>query len=170
MKSIKNVLKRYGNALGKEEGQVVVELAVITPVMLGISLVVFNLMAFLEASARFDRLVPNIITAVAISPGGYSESTGADQSQAVAQELIQAMDGLWNVSIEVHTQSSWHSGSSGELPGFSFAPHLTRYVCTMVYSPWPQALTIGFFSTQGPLVLEHTKTFTVDTYKSGVIF
>ena len=42
--------------LGEEDGQMVVEMAVVTPVMIVVAVIVLNLMWFLEASARFDRV------------------------------------------------------------------------------------------------------------------
>ena len=151
-----------------DRGQMVVELAVVTPVMLAIGIVVLNLLFFLEACVRFDRVVPDVVMAMAVSPSGETAEAGG-QAHRVSEGLRAAMDGLRGVEVSVTEQAAWETGEGSGF-GFSFAPHLTRYVCTMSYAPWPSSFTVAGVDAGIPLRLEHVRSFTVDRYRSGVLF
>ena len=147
----------------------VVELAVVTPVMLVVAIVVLNLLFFLEACARFDRVVPDVVMALAVSPAGEDAEAGG-QAHAVSVALAEAMEGLRGVEVRVEEQSAWDAGEGEGGVGFSFAPHLTRYVCTLSYAPWPSSFTAAGVNAAIPGRLEHVRSFTVDRYRSGVLF
>lgn len=49
--------------LREERAQATVEMAVVTPVLLVLALIVYNVMIFASAVARFDRVVPDIVLA-----------------------------------------------------------------------------------------------------------
>lgn len=152
-----------------EEGQMVVELAVVTPVMLVVAIVVLNLLFFMEACARFDRVAPDIVMALAVSPSQDDAEAGS-QAHRVSEALREAMGGLRGVEVHVEERSAWEAAQEEGQIGFSFAPHLTRYVCTMSYTPWPSAFTVAGVDAGIPARLEHVRTFTVDRYRSGVLF
>ena len=152
--------------LREEDGQMVVELAALMPAMLVVAIVVVNLMWFLEAAALFERVVPDAVIATAVSPAG--EDVGSSQEHAVAQAIEQAMGSVRGVSVSVRAEYAWED-AEGVL-GFSFAPHLTRYVCTMTYTPWPAGFSIAGFDAGIPLVLQRERSFTVDRYRPGVLF
>ena len=145
----------------------VVELAVVAPVMIVVALVVWNLLQFMEACSRFDRVAPDVVLALAVSPAGTDAASG-DQAHQVAEAIRAAMDGL-DVDVEVETASAWQAGEGTTL-GFSFAPHLTRYVCTMRFAPHPASIAIAGVDAGVPARLEHVRTFTVDRYRPGVLF
>ena len=159
---------RARQAVGADDGQMFVEMAVVAPVMIVMAIVVVNLMLYIEAASRFDRVVPDAIMAVAVSPGSGA-SEGSAQEHAVTVAIAGAMEGIANVDVQVRAVSAWSWGD-GDGVGFSFAPHLTRYVCTMTYHPWPSALTVAGVEAGIPLTLTHERTFTVDRYRSGVVF
>ena len=46
--------------LREEHAQATVEMAVVTPVLLVLALIVYNVMIFASAVARFDRAVPDL--------------------------------------------------------------------------------------------------------------
>lgn len=148
-----------------DEGQMVVEMAVIAPVMIAVSLVVLNLMWFLEAASRFDRAAPDAVVANAVSPAG---GTGGAHEHEVASSLQDAMEGLRGVTVSARAETLWDDLSSGA--GFTMAPHLTRYVCTMEYAPWPTGFSIAGIDIGAPMVLRHECSFVVDCYRSGVVF
>ncbi len=54
--------------LREERAQATVEMAVVTPVLLVLALIVYNVMIFASAVARFDRVVPDIVLAHAVAP------------------------------------------------------------------------------------------------------
>ena len=86
----------------------------------------------------------------------------------MTQALQEAMSDLRGVSVTVVSRSLWDDVSSGA--GFTMAPHLTRYECTMRYEPWPSACTVAGVEAGIPTQLTHTKSLTVDRYRSGVLF
>ena len=53
-----------------------VEMAVVAPVLIVLALIVYNIMMFLSATARFDRVAPDIVLAHAVSPVGVDEQGG----------------------------------------------------------------------------------------------
>jgi hypothetical protein len=148
---------------GRDEGQMVVEMAVVAPVMIVMALVVFNLMSYVEAVARFDRVAPDAVLAVGVSPAGGGSSAADD----VAAALERAMAGVRGVSVTVELQTVWDDVGTGL--GFTFAPHLTRFVCTMSYEPWPSSIAIAGIDASPPLRLAHERSFVVDRYKTAVV-
>lgn len=151
--------------LASQEGQMVVELAVIAPVMIVVAIVCLNLMWFMEAASRFDAIAGDIVLAVAVSP---ASGQGGSQEHAVTQALQDSMADLRGVTVSVSAKTLWDDVSSGV--GFTMAPHFTRYECTMYYTPWPSALSVAGVEAGVPGRLEHVKAITVDRYRSGVIF
>ena len=150
-----------------DEGQMVVELAVVAPVMIVVALVAWNLLLFMEACARFDRVVPDVVVALAVSPAGEDAESG-DQAHQVSEALREAMEGT-GVEVTVEATSAW-SAPSGQGLGFSFAPHLTRYVCTMRFTPRPSSIAVAGVDAAAPPQLTHVRTFTIDRYRPGVLF
>lgn len=153
-----------GRMLRESEGQMVVEMAVVTPVMIVVAIIVLNLMWFLEASARFDRVAFDAVIATAVSP---ADGEGLAE-HAATEAITEAMGGLRGVTVEVSASTVWDDLASGD--GFTMAPQLTRYVCTMVYEPWPSALTVAGVEAGIPLELRHERAIVVDRYRPGVLF
>ena len=56
--------------LREERAQATAEMAVVTPVLLVLALIVYNVMTFASAVARFDRVVPDIVLAHAVASEG----------------------------------------------------------------------------------------------------
>lgn len=153
--------------LGEEHGQMAVEAAVVMPVMIAVAVAVLNLMWFLEDCSRFDRVSLDAVLSQAVSPAGEDQEAGA-QEAAVAEAIMLAMGGARGVEVSVEARTVWDDVGDGL--GFTFAPHLTRYVCTMSYRPWPSALTVAFIDAAIPFELEHSRQITVDRYRPGVFF
>ena len=93
---------RAARVFSDESGQMVVEMAVVAPVMIVVAIIAVNLMWFMEACARFDRLAPDIVVALAVSPAG---GEGGTQEHAVTQALQEAMSDLRGVSVTVVSRS-----------------------------------------------------------------
>lgn len=152
--------------VSEESGQMVVEFALVVPVMIVMALVTLNIMWFLEAASRFDRVAPDAVLAVAVSPAG--DAVGAGREHAVCDAVTRAMSGLRGVEVRVESSAAWQGGGAGGTG--TFAPFLTRYTCTMYYTPWPSGLTIGGIDMGAPLRLEHSKSVVVDGYRPGIVF
>lgn len=61
--------------LREERAQATVEIAVVTPVLLVLALIVYNVMIYASAVARFDRVVPDIVLAHAVAPSGEGDES-----------------------------------------------------------------------------------------------
>ena len=78
-------------AWGARSGQMVVELAVLVPVVLVVALVGVNLMEFMALCARFDRACLAAVVSHGVSPAGEQSQVGAVDE--VREALSLAMDG-----------------------------------------------------------------------------
>lgn len=149
------------------DAQAVVELAIVAPIMLVMALVVLNLMIFVGACARFDRLAPDIVIAQGVSPGADEEGTAVtDASTLIEDELRACMEG-YGVDVCVKAVEGAPGGNSGGL--FDLSAMLKSYSCTMVYKPWPRVLSIAGVNSGSPLEISHERTVTVDPWKPGVV-
>ena len=61
----------------KDSGQMTVELAVLTPVVIAVALIVFNLVRFMSPCASFDRISLDAVVAHGIAPAGEQSRAGA---------------------------------------------------------------------------------------------
>lgn len=152
--------------LGEERAQATVEMAVVTPVLIVLALIAYNLMLFLSATARFDRVVPDIVIAQGVSPqtAGVDPGSVLDASGVIQAQLASAMEG-YEVEIEVSSSSSENASSSM----LSLVGSLRTYRCTMRMRPWPSGLSIAGVELGAPAVLEHERAVTIDPWRPGVV-
>lgn len=156
---------RLQAAAGERSAQATVEMAVVAPVLLVLALISYNLMVFLCAAARFDRVVPDIVIAQGVSPGADDDgNVVTDASSLIEEQLEAAMDG-YDVEIEV----SCEDGDSDDDTAFELIGALKTYTCTMSYTPWPTSLTIAGIDLGAPVSLSHERTVTIDPWRSGVV-
>ena len=96
-------------AMREEHAQATVEMAVVAPVMLVVALIVYNVMVFAAAAARFDRVAPDIVLAHGVAPTG--DATGAlsmaGSASNVEERLERAMDGY---DVEVDVEAAEQAG------------------------------------------------------------
>lgn len=144
--------------------QATVEMAVVAPVLIVLALIVYNIMMFLSATARFDRVAPDIVLAHAVSPVGVDEQ-GGSVAGTVAAELSEAM-GSYGVEIEVTCAEEESSGASSL---FSLVGGQRTYRCVMKYVPWPGNIVLAGVDMGAPVVLEHVREVTVDPWRPGVV-
>ena len=151
--------------LREERAQATVEMAMITPVLLVLALIVYNVMIFAGAVARFDRVVPDIVLAHAVSPGGEGDDSVVDASATVQAQIQDAMEG-YELQIEVSSEQGTAATDGGLL---SLSGTFRTYTCTMRYEPWPGSLSIAGFSLGAPAMLTHERAVTVDPWRPGVV-
>lgn len=144
--------------------QAAVEMAVVAPVLIVLALIVYNIMMFLSATARFDRVAPDIVLAHAASPAGADDQSGS-VAGTVAAELSEAM-GSYDVEIEV---TCAEEGSSGAGSVFSLVGGQRTYRCILKYVPWPGNIVLAGVDMGAPVVLEHVREVTVDPWRPGVV-
>ena len=147
----------------------VVELAVVAPVVIAVAVIVFNLGVYLGAAARFDRLAPDVVMALAVSPGSSTTQAGS-QAHEVQAALEEALSDCPRVSVHVGVRNAWEAAAqTGEgVLGMAFAPHLVEYVCTLTYEPWPALVSIAGVDVGTPAQITHSRSFVVDVYRTGV--
>ncbi len=150
-------MMRSTGLLRERRAQVTLEMAIVTPLLIVLALIVYNLMAFSAAVARFDRVAPDIVVAHGIAPegDGFTEA-----SEIVAQKLQDAMAG-YDVAGEQE--------ASGFGTVFSLITSPKTYRCTMRYAPWPQPFSIAGVQFGPPAYLEHERSVSVDPWKPGVV-
>ena len=140
-----------------------VELAVVTPVVVAIALVVLNLMGFVEACAAFDQAAHDAIVAQGVAPAGeQTETVSTEGVQSLLRELLGREDRC-EVEVSVESVSAGTSGS------FVISPLLTRYVCVLTYRPWPRSLRLPGVTYDAPFALRHECELVVDRYRPGVV-
>lgn len=114
--------------LREERAQATVEMAVVTPVLLVLALIVYNVMIFASAVARFDRVVPDIVLAHAVASEEGDESS-ADASATVQTQILNAMEG-YDLQIEVSSEQGAEA-SDGGLLSYPVRLGPTPAPCTM---------------------------------------
>lgn len=157
-------MRAWVAALRGREGQMTVELAVLTPVVIVIALVALNLMGYVEACAAFDQAAQDAVLAHGVAPSG--EQSPERAVEEVADALAEALgrEGRCEVGVRAEGVSE-----GGRQTSFAVSPLLTRYVCTLTYRPWPRLVRLPGVTFEAPLALRHEREIVVDHYRSGVV-
>lgn len=151
-------------SLASREGQMTVELAVVTPVVIVVALVVLNLMGFVEACAAFDQVALDAVVAHGVAPSGeQSEGRAASEVRSAIEELL-GREGRCEVGVRAEAV-----GMGATSSGLVMSPLLTRYVCTLTYRPWPRLLRMPGVTYEAPLALRHECELVVDRFRPGVV-
>lgn len=131
-----------------EDGQMAVELAVITPVILIVLVIAVDMLVFAGECARFDHIAPQHIIAQATSApmDGYA----GDARVGTIQSALEADFAKNGSSIEVSCEDA----------GMALAS-MAVYHCTFRFAPWPLSIA------GAPTVLEHECSIAVDPYTPG---
>ena len=148
--------------LREERAQATVEMAVVTPVLLVLALIVYNVMIFASAVARFDRVVPDIVLAHAVASEGEGGESSADASATVQTQILNAMEG-YDLQIEVASEQGAEASDGGLLSLSG------TFRTTMHYEPWPTSLSIAGVPLGAPTTLSHERAVTVDPWRPGVV-
>lgn len=150
---------------GEERAQATVEMAVVVPVLLVLALIVYNIMLFVAATARFDRIAPDIAAAHAVSPSGEGDGSADDGVSVIESQIEGAMAG-YDVEIEV-TCTEGGASSGDDL--LTLIGGLRTYRCSMRMRPWPSSLSIAGVDLGAPVALAHHRDVTVDPWRPGVV-
>ena len=154
---------RRRDALRSRDAQMTVELAVVTPVVIVVALVVLNLMGFVEACAAFDQAAQDAVIAQGVAPSG--EQSEEQAVAAVRSALTELLGRGERCEVEVRAEPVLE-GAQGS---FVISPLLTRYVCTLTYRPWPRLLRLPGVTYEAPVALSHECELVVDRYRPGVV-
>lgn len=148
-----------------EQAQATVEMAVVAPVLLVLALITYNLMVFLAASARFDRVAPDVVIAHAVSPSGETGDFEGGTVDVVQSKLEAAMEG-YDLEVEVSREGGDEGASTAVL---SLVGSTVTYRCSFRMKPWPQGLSIAGVSMGAPVELTHARLVTIDPWRPGVV-
>jgi hypothetical protein len=143
-----------------------VELAALLPVTLVCGLIVMNLMQFVVACARFDRVALDAVVSQGVSAAGDQDSLTAVAD--VRSAIVRAMGDDERLDLEVSVAAA-EDGTPSEGAVFSLATGLVRFTCTLRFHPWPREVSIAGVSMGAPLSLVHERQLVVDRYKPGVV-
>lgn len=149
----------------EERAQATVEMAVVVPVLLVLALIVYNIMLFVAATARFDRIAPDIVAAHAVSPSGEGDGSADDGVSVIESQIEGAMAG-YDVEIEV-TCTEGGTSSGDDL--LTLIGGLRTYRCSMRMRPWPSSLSIAGVDLGAPVALAHHRDVTVDPWRPGMV-
>lgn len=152
----------------EDRAQATVEMAVVAPVLIVVGLIVYNLMLFVAATARFDRVAPDVVIAHGVSPAGGEGGSAAAAAKRVEGELRRAM-GDYPVEVEVRVGDGANDGAEGGGTMLSLVGSLRTYTCTMRFIPWPQGISVAGVSLGAPAALAHERSVTVDPWRPGVV-
>lgn len=151
--------------VGEERAQATVEMAVVVPVLLVLALIVYNIMLFVAATARFDRIAPDIVAAHAVSPSGESDGSTDDSVGVIESQIEGAMAGY---DVEIEATCTEGGASSGD-DLLTLIGGLRTYRCSMRMRPWPSSLSIAGVDLGAPVALAHHRDVTVDPWRPGVV-
>lgn len=128
-----------------EKGQMAVELAAVTPVILMILVIIVDMLIYASECARFDHLAPQSVLSHAVAVASSTE----DRREAIESSLEAefAKNGSW-VSVEATDADV-------------VLATMTNYRCVYHFVPWPLGLT------GSPPTIEHACALTVDPYTPG---
>lgn len=149
---------------GDASGQMVVELAVVIPVVLVVALIVLNLMGYIEACAAFDQAVPDTVIACGVSPAQEQDLPSALSSIQAQLTRTIGREARCEVEVSAAPLTDYPEGAP-----LTLSPLLTRFECTLIYRPWPQELRLPGISLVSPVALRHQRSFVVDRFRSGVV-
>lgn len=145
-------------------GQMTVELAVVTPVVIVVALIVLNLMGYIEACSAFDQIALDAVVAHGVAPAGsQTQASATSEVQAAITEALGRSD---RCEVAVSAEAAGDSAAEGT---FVISPLLTRYVCTLTYHPWPHLVRMPGITYSAPISLVHERELVVDRYRPGVV-
>ena len=158
------MIRLFADAGWGTRGQMTVELAVVTPVVIVVTLIVFNLMRYVVACAAFDQAALDCVVAHGVAPSGEQSERGAVEQ--VRRALSEALEDYGSCEVDVRAEGA---GSSSQGETFALSHLLTRYVCTLTYHPWPLSVRMPGITYGAPFALTHERSLIVDRYRPGVV-
>ncbi len=144
-----------GSAPAKERGQMVVELAIVLPVIVAVMVVVVDCLVYMGQCARFDHIAPQKTLAIASSPA--RDLYSADERVEAVRAALDAEFADEGVTVEVSREDAGVAFSSMEVYRFSLR-----------MKPWPLSRGgTALFGMQIPVHLKHEYAFAFDPYTPG---
>lgn len=150
-------MPRTRRLVSSEGGQMMVELAVMIPVLVAVAAVAINAVLFFSECAAFDRIARNAIRIESVSPA-YGQDAG--ESASLVQRVV---DDAMHISEKDYLESSVSvSGGVGGRQTFH---------ATISFSPtlFGLGLKSSVFGVALPRI-EHSAELTVECYRPGMLF
>lgn len=148
-------MRRAWDIVRCQRGQMVVELAMMVPVVIVVAIIIANLAYYASLCARFDRIAPDIALAHGVSPTGEQDARGAVGE--IESALAEAMgDGSLDISVRTEPLDLATDGV------LSISPFRVRIVCSMGYRPHPTLLSLAGVTARLPVVATHEASVVAD--------
>ena len=138
-------------------GQMAVELALLMPVVIVMSLVLYNLLRFVCICGVFDRVAPNAVLSQGVCAS--RARAGVFAVDEVRRRIEDALDERSSCSVEVEAVRVGHASVGSPL---SVGPLPVCYTCTLEYRPWPASFVLAGVAYDAPAGLRHQRTLVVD--------
>lgn len=135
--------------LPSERGQMAVEVAVVTPVILLVLVIAIDMLVFTGECARFDHVVPQLVLANTTAAGSEEFSGDATASIQSALDVEFAHNGSY-VTISC--------ADAGQV-----LASMVVYTCEFHFAPWPLSIS------GAPALLNHSCSIAVDSYVPGAL-
>lgn len=149
----------------QKDAQMSVELAVLMPVVLVMSLVVFNLARYLELGMKFSAECSHAVVNLGTSGTSGAQQLGNPQVVQQAIEKNMQLGDLGEVDVKVYERKRFVIATTS----FSFLPKVHEYVCTLRIKPWPSRFVIAGIAFSPPACMTYEYRLHVDPYRSGVV-
>lgn len=125
-----------------------VELAIVSPVILLMLVIIVDMLVYANECARFDHLAPQQILACATS--SPSNGYALDSRRSTIESALDS---------EFRKNGSWVTVECSETD--ALLANVTVYRCVLHFAPWPFGLS------DAPPSVKHACTLTVDSYTPG---
>lgn len=145
----------------EQAGQAIIELAALIPVVIIAALILLNLGFYLERCAKFDRVASDAVAIWGVSPDGEQDNAHALE---MVKDAIESTFSDANIEIDVHLE---HMDLDRD-GFFALSPSRLRYICQLIYHPYPTSFSIAGVSLDTPLSLIHKQTLVIDTGAAGL--
>ncbi|WP_028263315.1 hypothetical protein [Atopobium fossor] len=147
------------------DAQMSIELAVLMPVVLVMSLLVFNLARYLGLGMKFSAECSHAIVNLGTTQTSTIQQLGNPTAVKQAIEKNMQLNDLGEIEVQVHERNHFIA----ETTTFSFLPKVHEYICTLRIKPWPSHFVIAGVSFSPPPFMVYEYRLFVDPYRSGVV-
>lgn len=131
-----------------EKGQMAVELAIVTPVILLMLVIIVDMLVYANECARFDHMAPQQILACAVS--SPSNECDLDSRSAAIESALKP---------EFEKNGSWVNVECSDTG--ALLASIVVYRCVLHFVPWPFSLS------DAPPSIAHEYVLAVDPYTPG---
>lgn len=163
---MRQMVRRFIHIWARQNNaQMSVELAVLMPVVLVMSLVVYNLARYLELGMKFSAECSHAIVNLGTTGTSAAQQIGNPMAVQQAIEKNLQLKDVGEVEVQVRERNHF----AVKTTTFSFLPKVHEYLCILRIKPWPSHFVIAGITFSPPPFMTHEYRLYVDPYRSGVV-